>query len=298
MSARRAQLGIRILVLVTLAVGLAAVGAPARASGLYGAGLFQLGDGKVPVGFSGMARIERAAGQKGPDWADLFDANGEPVARLHARFGGTWALFIADDVSRGTAPDDTALAGSPGLVRRGGVRPADDIGNVYGYQTADAKGSPKIFLGVERLNARDSFLEFELNQKRARLGQGGADSTWRVDGPRAPGDILVRLEFAGGGLVSTQLSAWNRGGWHPLARVDGEGCDEGEGICAIANASSVARGPWQTFDAAGIVNEIAPNRFIELGADVGTLLGGVPAYKSLRVRTPGDIAFGFIWGEN
>lgn len=270
---------------------LAAGGAWAAGHGAYSAGLFQLGDGLKPPGFRGAADIQGTAGQPGPDWADLFTAEGRP--RDIKRYGGRWAVFVADDVSMGSGFEGTALAGAPDLVRNGKAAAADDIGNAYVYGTRDAAGHSVLYLGVERLSSRDSYIEFELNQKAARLGHGGYGfgKPWKVQGARTANDALVRLDFASGTLASVSVSRWSEGQWRPAATVAGEGCDEAERLCAISNATAIAGGPWHPA-------EIAPGRFVEVGIDLGALLGSNPALKGVRIRTPGDIAFGYFEAIN
>ena len=156
----------KISLLTLLACCLAAGGALAAGQGTYSAGLFQLGDGLAPPGFRGAADILGTPGQSGPDWADLFTAEGRP--RDIGRYGGRWAVFIADDVSMGSGFEGTALAGSPDLVRNGKAAAAHDIGNAYAYGTKNAAGQSVLYLGVERLSGSNSYVEFELNQAVAR----------------------------------------------------------------------------------------------------------------------------------
>jgi len=280
--AARCMLRERCLCLVSVLLALAA---SPLAAGIYGTSLFQLGDGQDPAGFAGAARIESAS-QGAPDWADLFDAGGNPVGGF-----GRWAVFIADDVSLGSGFESTALAGSQWRVRNGVARAADDLGNVYAYAAGDA-----LFFGVERLSGDASSLEIEINQTIARLGHGGFGKgvPWEVIGARSEGDLLLRLEFSGGTLTSVEVLAWSADAWRPLSATAGEGCDEAQDLCAVTNASAVGGGPWRNFDTGGDPEQISSGRFIEIGVGVGALLGVDPAWKSLRVRTPGDIAFGYI----
>jgi hypothetical protein len=270
-------------ILTLLACCLAAGSAPALGQGVYSAGLFELGDGLAPAGFSGAADILGTADQPGPDWAELFTAEGGP------RAGARGAVFIADDVSLGSGFEGTELAGSPDLVRNGRVAAADDIGNAYVYSTRDAAGHTVLYLGAERLSDGDSYLEFELNQAVVRLGHGGfgQGKPWKVLGTRAANDVLVRLDFASGTLASVTVSRRSDGEWQTLAAFSGQGCDEAESLCAISNAGTVEGGPWDS-------GEIAPGRFVEVGVNLGALLGAEPALTSIRVRTPDDIAFGYF----
>jgi hypothetical protein len=87
------------------------------------------------------------------------------------------------------------------------------------------------------------------------------------------------------------VSRRSGGEWQVLAAVAGEGCDEGESLCALANAATIEAGPWGN-------QEIAPGRFAEVGVNLGALLGAEPALTSIRIRTPGDIAFGYFGEGN
>jgi hypothetical protein len=271
-------------ILTLLACCLAAGSAPASGQGVYSAGLFELGDGLAPPGFSGAADILGTADQPGLDWGDLFTAEGGP------RDG---AVFIADDVSLGSGFEGTELAGSPDLVRNGTVAAADDIGNAYVYSTRDAAGHAVLYLGAERQSDGDSYLEFELNQAVVRLGHGGFGhgKPWKVLGTRAANDALVRLDFASGALASVTVYRQSNGEWQALAAVSGQGCDEAESLCAISNAAAIEGGPWNS-------GEIAAGRFVEVGVNLGALLGADPVLNSIRIRTPDDIAFGYFGEGN
>jgi hypothetical protein len=283
MSALRACRAFALCIAMASAVLLAA---PAMA-GVYGTGLFQLGDGQDPAGFAGAARIENAGQGGAPDWADLFDADGSVRPGVHG------AVFLADDVSLGSGFESSALAGAENLVRNGTASAANDIGNAYAYVTRDAAGHIVLFVGVERLSAGDSFVELELNQSLVRLGHGGFghNSPWKILGDRAGGDVIVRLDFAGGALAGVSFYRVDGDGWQVAAGVAGEGCNDAETLCAITNASSIAPGPWGT----GVLDA---GHFVEVGVDIGTLLEANPNFKSLRFRTPEDIAFGYFSGGN
>jgi hypothetical protein len=271
--------GTKIRIFTLLACCLVAGGASALAQGVYSAGLFELGDGLAPQGFAGAADILGTADQPGLDWGDLFTAEG----------GALGAVFIADDISLGSGFEGTELAGSPDLVRNGTVAAANDIGNAYVYSTRDAAGHTVLYLGAERLSDGDSYLEFELNQAVVHLGHGGYGhgAPWKVLGTRAANDVLVRLDFASGALASVTVSRRSNGEWQALAAVSGQGCDEAESLCAITNAGTIEGGPWHS-------GEIAPGRFVEVGVNLGALLGADPVLNSIRIRTPDDIAFEYF----
>jgi hypothetical protein len=270
-------------ILTLLVCCLAAGSAGAYGQGVYTAGLFELGDGLAPPGFAGAADILGSADQPGLDWADLFTADGGLQSGAHG------AVFVADDVSLGSGFEGTELAGSPDLVRNGTVAAANDIGNAYVYSTRDAAGHTVLYLGAERLSGGDSSLEFELNQAVVRLGHGGFGhgAPWKVLGTRAANDALVHLDFASGVLATVSFYRWSEGQWQLAASLAGEGCDEAETLCAVANAAAIAPGAWGN-------QEIAAGRFAEVGVNLGALFSADPVLNSIRIRTPDDIAFGYF----
>ena len=288
---------------------------PAGADGgsVYSGGLFQLGDGQQPAGFSGAAAIAPTAGQAGPDWADLFTASGGlrddyPLAPDGApggngvpdavdRFGGRWAVFVADDVSLGTGFEGTASVGGGEYVKNGVASAAADIGNAYFYGTRDAQGNHVVFLGLERLSASDGTVEFEIGQGTVGLGHGGygVGAPWQVVGERTAGDVVLSLTFAAGQLAGAEVRIYSEGAWHAIAGLSGEGCDEAESLCTISNQNAIAKGPWPSLD--GGSGEIGAGLFVEAGINVGALLGAQTQERGLRVRTSEDFAFGHVEGN-
>jgi hypothetical protein len=264
--------------------------------GVYSSGTFELGDGKAPPGFPAAADILLDAEQVGPDWEEIFDENGVPRQEVIAQYGGQWALFFDDDISLGSGFESTALA-EPGDRVENGVADADhDIGNAYVYTTFDGDGNLIAYAGAERLGGGDSYLEFEFNQQHFRLGHGGYGRgvPWEIVGERLIGDVVVRVSFTNGVVASMAVNTWTDAGWHPLSEVAGEGCDLDELACVIANGDIIDGGPWVNFDTADNPEEISINHFAELGLNIGTLLGGSPEYKTVQIRTPQDIAFGYF----
>lgn len=295
------------VVIVAGLLSLLAIGAsaPALGDGVYSSGLMELGDGQPPPGMAGLADIEADAEQSGPDWADLFAADGSPrddypfdaqgnaagngIPDFLELFGGEWAVFIRDDLSRpGAGREDSALT-IDGRVANGYVDADHDIGNVYFYSTIDTGGNRVLYAAAEPLGLGASSLAFEFNQDHFRLGHGGygIGEPWAVIGNRAIGDVLVRLTFDGSGLVGTEASTWAGSGWLLLSAVSGEGCDAAESLCAISNGSSIDGGPWAS-------QQIEAGRFVEVGVNTGALLGAQPSYLTVRISTPQDIAFGYF----
>jgi hypothetical protein len=292
-------------ILALLGCLLAASGAFAQSDSTYSGGLFELGDGQPPPGFPGAADILGSTDQAGPDWEDFFtasgtlrddyplDGSGQPLGNgvpdFAELYGGRWAVFTADYVSLGSGFEGSALAGSPDLVRNGAVAAANDIGNAYVYGKRNAAGSTVLYLGVERLSDGDSYVEFELNQDLIRLGRGGFGRgvPWELVGERATNDLLVRLNFSSGTLASVGVYRRLGDSWLGIAAVSGEACDAAEALCAIGNAEAIDEGPWGN-------QPIATGRFAEVGVDIGGLLGSEPSLRSIQIRTPEDIAFGYF----
>jgi hypothetical protein len=274
--------------------------------GVYSGGLFELGDGAAPPGFPGMGNIVLSATQEGPDWEDLFDAagtlkddDGNGVPDYQELFGGRWAVFSADDVSLGTGFESTAITGD-GRIYNGTVAADHDIGNAYAYLTTDTLGNVVVYAGVERLGGGDSYLEIELNQDHFRLGHGGfgVGAPWSVKGSRVIGDVQMRLDYAAIGLVSVGLATWDGSAWVGVDTLSGESCNLSETFCAVCNASPVDGGPWANHDTVDDPEEIASNRFVEVGLNAGALLSGPDDFTTVRLRTPEDAAFGYFTEGN
>jgi len=263
--------------------------------GVYSSGNFELGDGEPPPGFPLAADILLDGEQTGPDWEEIFDANGVPQTDVIAAYGGSWALFFADDISLGSGFESTAL--TPGYQVKNGVASADnDIGNAYVYTTTDSVGNLVMYGGLERLGGGDSYVEFEFNHDHYRLGRGGYGSgvPWEILGNRSDGDVLVRISFVGGVVASMTVDAWIDGSWQALTNVTDEGCDVDEQACVIANGDPIDGGPWPNFDPGDNPEEIAVDHFVEFGLNVGGLLGFQPDFVTAQIRTPQDIAFGYF----
>lgn len=289
--------------------------APAQ-EGVYGSGMFELGDAQTPPGFPGMGDILLNGEQEGPDWEDIFDADGtwrddypyDPsglpmgngIPDYQELYGGRWAVFTSDYVSTGSEFEGSALNWDGRIVNS--VVDADhDVGNAYVYWTADSAGNPVIFAGAERLGSGDSTLEIELNQEIFKLGRGGygRGEPWELKGTRQPGDVMVFLSFSEGVLASSSFGVWDGTAWNGLAGLSGEGCDGAETFCAVCNAFEVDGGPWPNYDTEGDPELISIDRFIEVGANVGALLGGSqPSFRTVRLRTPEDAAFGYFGEGN
>src|SRR5436309_2068828 len=201
------------------------------------------------------------------------------------------------------------------------VRPnvSDELSNAYAYLTKDSAGNPLLFAGIERLNAGASTVELEFNQGLFRLGRGWPGRTgWEILGRRTSKDLLVTLSFGADGLLSSvgidsweDLSGTGSFGWLRKETLTGEGCNPGDlnaapptsagTVCAFRNAASIPGGGWVSYDAAGQPESIlSADNFLEIGVNVGSLLGisdrTLYGYRTVQLRTPSDIAFGYFEG--
>jgi len=273
--------------------------------GVYSSGMFELGDGQPPAGMPGMADISADPTQGGPDWAELFNADGSArddypydgagnpmgngVPDFKELYGGQWAVFTADYVSVGSGFEGDALK-ADGRVFNSVVEADHDLGNAYVYSTTDSSGNLVLYAAVERLGDGDSTIQLEFNQDHYRLGRGGygIGVPWQVDGSRYEGDVLVTLTFSGGALGGVSASTWTGSSWLPLSIISGESCDAAEFLCAVSNAAAIDGGAWDG-------QAIEAGRFVELGVNVGALVSGTqPVFTTVRFRTPQDAAFGYF----
>jgi hypothetical protein len=102
----------RQITLGALALTIALTAGVATVLAVHNDNLFELGPG-IATDEGGLTNIlgDGVAGN-GPDWADIFDQNGK-VVNL---FGGNGAVFVKDDVSAGSATDNTVYSG--GAIRQ------------------------------------------------------------------------------------------------------------------------------------------------------------------------------------
>lgn len=269
---------------------------------VYSDGLFQL-DPPIPTS-ADILGSPGTASAAGPDWEDLFNADrsirddypldefGQPMGNgvpdYIDLYSGQWAVFTADDVMS----DATfVVSGSETLIYSGRRMNAEhDLGNAYAYSALDSVGNLVLFAGAERLGSGDSTLEVEVNQDHRRLGHG---PPWRLTGARQADDLLIRVSFSGGLIDSVEVQRWS-GAWIPVETVLGETCNAAETVCSACNGAEIDGGPWTNFDTEGDAEQISPGRFIELGVNVGALLGTQPDYTTVQLRTPQDIALSYF----
>jgi hypothetical protein len=214
-----------------------------------------------------------------PPWAAIFGPDGT-VLNLQ---GGVDAFFMEDKTSDGIGIDMTVIvpAVKP-TVDNGVVGSANDLGNGYVWATTDAGGNFQIFAGVERLDSpADTYVEFEFNQGVVQVRSG---RPWPIYGGPTPGDILVRVNLAGGALASAAFMRWDGTSYQPVAVAGPDGYG-GPDYMVCVGAPPLAPTAHQTWDAAGdSVQVLQPNSFLEVGLRVGTA-----EFTSIQVRTAEDM---------
>lgn len=236
------------------------------------------------------------AGVSGPGWVDIFDSKGK-VKDLR---GGVSAAFIEDNISAGVATDMSKLV-SANTVDNGTVQAVNDLGNAYVYRTVDAAGNLVLFAGVERLGVAGgtSYIVFEFSRDTIQVWSG---IPWQIHGQKTAGDLTVRMNFVEGSLKSVefkQLAADGSGEYRILKTdwpIGGQACTGSDGLyafCSGAVVTGLAPTNSDVWDLKGTPVSIpAADQFVEVGINVGRLLGTNPDYSSLTLRTPEDIAFG------
>jgi hypothetical protein len=237
---------------------------------------------------------------------DAFDANGNPgsngVPDHKELSGGIEAVFIQDNISDSVATDMTVRTGADALpdetVYNGTVDAPHDIGNAHILATRDASGNLQLYAGVELLSwagSPNTFVEFEFNQ--GPVGEVGG-VPWSLYGDRVQGDLLVRMNFVGGGLNSVDFKQWDGTSYQVLTSATAsQACQPSPGphapyvFCAGDNLPVPYQG-YEVWDLNGtIIPSIQPNGYAEVGVDVAGLLGASTDFSTIFVRTPNDIAY-------
>jgi len=162
----------------------------------------------------------------------------------------------------------------------GKVPNKDDLGNVYAVSHATA-ARPELFFGAERLSDNgDSHIDFEFLQSIVGLTAGCSGN---FIGHRTEGDLLVAVDFTGGGGTATNsLYQWHCNAEPGPQPADGTVCDPGgpAHYQAIAvpgstsftvNGAIVACGGWICRDTGGVTTQVAANDFVEGGLDLTVL---------------------------
>lgn len=212
------------------------------------------------------------------------------------------SIITADFISDAITSDTTACGpGDPTLIsggskngdaitsytaNSGSILAKDDLSNVYAVSHTRADtGHPELYFAAERLdNNGDSHMDFEFMQAQIGLSTpcGGT-----FIGHRTEGDLLVAVDFTGGGTTAG-ASVYQ---WHCLADpspqpADGTVCDpvgttppqHYEQILAptfltfTVNAIDVPCGGWVCRDKTGTTATVTAHDFLEGGID----LAGIP----------------------
>jgi LPXTG-site transpeptidase (sortase) family protein len=209
------------------------------------------------------------------------------------------AVFVVDPISSDTtacgAGDPTTIAGGAkngnaltSIGTSSGAVPAkDDLSNVYAVShTRAGTGHPEVFFAAERLvNNGDSHIDFEFLQSIVGVT---APCAGTFTGHRTEGDLLVAVDFTGGGALAG-TSAYQ---WHCLVEPgpqppDGTVCDPAGAsppehyqvivapsfLTFLVNAADIPCGGWVCRDAiSGNSTIVSTNDFLEGGVD----LAGIP----------------------
>jgi hypothetical protein len=229
----------------------------------------------------------------GPLWTDIFNADGT-VNNLH---GGRSAEFIEENISSGVATDmSTLLSGS--LLDNGIVPSLHDLGNSYVYSTSDTEGNLVLFTGLEHLGSVEgtSFIDVEFTQDIIFLQHG---SPWPIYGKSSPGDLLIRVNLSDSLISSVEIKEWITGEYQTI-EISGplgwESCSGNNTSYVLCIGAPVAGLPPTNNDVWDLnfnpVTVPSANSFIEVGVNVGRLLGTNPHITGVTIWTPEDIALG------
>ena len=162
----------------------------------------------------------------------------------------------------------------------GNVPNKNDLGNVYAVSHATA-ARPEIFFGAERLSDNgDSHIDFEFQQTIIGVTPGCSGN---FSGHRTEGDLLVAVDFTGGGgTASNSLYQWHCNAEPGPQPADGTVCDPGgaahyeqitvpSSVSFTINAAIVPCGGWICRDTGGVAAQLAANDFLEGGLDLTVL---------------------------
>jgi hypothetical protein len=220
-----------------------------------------------------------------PNWAAMFSPNGKVIDRQ----GGLDAFFMEDKISAGAGLDMSICPdpSNPSVVENGVVAAANDLGNGYVWATTNPAGHLILHAGVERLSSTlDTSVEFEFNQERVRVRSG---RPWLIHGDRTADDLLVRVDFAGGAIISADFKRWDGTGFQTIVATGPDGCT-GSDYRFCAGAPPMQSVQDEVWDAQNNLLQVPqPDSFVEIGINVPVLIGRSLEFTSIQVRTPQDI---------
>jgi hypothetical protein len=263
-----------------------------------------------------------------PDWAEIFDENGDETLPA----GGQAATFIADDLATSGSVDRTTFSSSnknndpieSWNWATGNVPVKDDLSNVYAYAAKSSNGDLLIYAGLERLSPNgDSHIDIEFNQNEVTLDQlledpptdtCGVDQTAGAGdgapcefvtegGDKTENDFIVSLDYTkGGALGSLEVRRFMNGNYVHVFTLDGQGCnaeedlqgpDNGDAICGFTNNGPINGGPWPNFDSKGAVTtaDLPANSFAEFGINITKVLGDELCFATFGVHTRSSASF-------
>lgn len=268
-----------------------------------------------------------------PSWADLFKQNRTHKGHLdesgmysrssngstaYLENGEFEAVFIEDNISDGIATDMSVRIGSDtlgdDLVYNDTVSALHDLGNAYVVASMDPYGDLQLYAGVELLSplgyseAPDSYVELEFTQGFVQATAVNAP----LKGQRTDGDLLVRVNFAGGEASSAAIHYWTTGvGYQVIETVaiSTEGLSNCQGgampyvFCSGTPPIRMLSNDSEVWDLDGNPLPVTePDRFLQVGLDVAALLGTNPDFSSILLRTHEDISIDSFrslghWGE-
>ncbi len=259
---------------------------------------FELGDGVDPT-TPGTADVLGSTVQNGPDWDDLFDADRQLRGVLD-EFGNAGsngvpdildaygvmrtrrdAVFVLDDISAGSAVDQTTFTGT-GVIGAGTVDPANDLGNAYAYTAFNDRMSMVLYAGLERLAPGVGRIDLEFNQAAFSVEPDGS-----VTGARTAGDLQLGAIFTAGVLTAIETQTWTvldpetgAGEWTAIETLPvnpedpAEQCNLAGSLCALCNSTEVDGGAWPNYGADGSTTvNLGADAFLEIGVNVTDLLG-------------------------
>ncbi|TME56799.1 MAG: class F sortase, partial [Chloroflexi bacterium] len=203
------------------------------------------------------------------------------------------STFIVDPLSSDTTPcgvsnDPTTFTTSVkngdainGITFGPGKVPnKNDLDNVYAVSHGTS-ARPELYFGAERLSDNgDSHIDFEFLQSIVGLTAGCSGN---FIGHRTEGDLLVAVDFTGGGGIATNaLYQWHCNAEPGPQPADGTVCDPGgtahyQPIAVpgstgfTVNGAIVACGGWICRDTGGVTTQLAANDFLEGGLDLTVL---------------------------
>ncbi len=267
-------------------------------------GLFELGPAQA-------ADILGDPAIPGPDWADVFDANGA----VKDMAGGVAAAFMEDDLSPGGAVDRTTFSGAGGSNKNsdpisawhwdsGSVPAKDDLSNSYAWAATKLVGGQAhlfVYAGFERIEeSGDSHVDIEFFQDDVTIDEeipcddpGNDITPCGFIGSRTSGDIIVSMDFLnGGGFGTMSVRKWSGTAYVQVGTRNGEGCNPADTICGFNNGGLIDGGPWPNYERHGYEVQMLPkNAFTEFGIDVTAVLGGTPCLTTVMGKTRSSQSF-------